>query len=111
MNTATPAHNADPHELAKFSELAHRWWDPNSEFKPLHDINPLRLDEPPVYCPLLPPEYAVMEIKVNERVPYWLTELTAAHNLNMVRMSKYCRSIDVAGIFPPRPNAMLLTAF
>ncbi len=44
MNTATPAHNADPHELAKFSELAHRWWDPNSEFKPLHDINPLRLD-------------------------------------------------------------------
>jgi 2-polyprenyl-6-hydroxyphenyl methylase/3-demethylubiquinone-9 3-methyltransferase len=36
--------NADPQELAKFSELAHRWWDPNSEFKPLHQINPLRLD-------------------------------------------------------------------
>lgn len=35
--------NADPAELAKFGELAHRWWDPNSEFKPLHDINPLRL--------------------------------------------------------------------
>lgn len=36
--------NADPLELEKFSELAHRWWDPESEFKPLHDINPLRLD-------------------------------------------------------------------
>jgi len=36
--------NADPVELQKFSDLAHRWWDPNSEFKPLHDINPLRLD-------------------------------------------------------------------
>lgn len=36
--------NADPSELEKFSQLAHRWWDPNSEFKPLHDINPLRLD-------------------------------------------------------------------
>jgi 2-polyprenyl-6-hydroxyphenyl methylase/3-demethylubiquinone-9 3-methyltransferase len=36
--------NADPRELEKFSQLAHRWWDPNSEFKPLHDINPLRLD-------------------------------------------------------------------
>jgi 2-polyprenyl-6-hydroxyphenyl methylase/3-demethylubiquinone-9 3-methyltransferase len=36
--------NADPLELEKFSELAHRWWDPGSEFKPLHDINPLRLD-------------------------------------------------------------------
>ena len=35
--------NADPQELAKFSELAHRWWDPDSEFRPLHQINPLRL--------------------------------------------------------------------
>ena len=35
--------NVDPVELQKFSELAHRWWDPHSEFKPLHDINPLRL--------------------------------------------------------------------
>lgn len=36
--------NADQAELDKFSELAHRWWDPESEFKPLHDINPLRLN-------------------------------------------------------------------
>ena len=36
--------NADPHELAKFSELAHLWWDKESEFRPLHEINPLRLD-------------------------------------------------------------------
>ena len=36
--------NADPLEIQKFSELAHRWWDPTSEFKPLHEINPLRLE-------------------------------------------------------------------
>ncbi|MCX7251327.1 MAG: bifunctional 2-polyprenyl-6-hydroxyphenol methylase/3-demethylubiquinol 3-O-methyltransferase UbiG [Burkholderiales bacterium] len=36
--------NVDPAELAKFSELAHHWWDPESEFRPLHQINPLRLD-------------------------------------------------------------------
>ena len=36
--------NADQQELDKFAQLAHRWWDPDSEFKPLHDINPLRLD-------------------------------------------------------------------
>ncbi|PPC92848.1 MAG: bifunctional 3-demethylubiquinol 3-O-methyltransferase/2-polyprenyl-6-hydroxyphenol methylase [Methylotenera sp.] len=36
--------NADETELKKFSELAHKWWDKNSEFKPLHEINPLRLD-------------------------------------------------------------------
>ena len=35
--------NADPAEIAKFSELAHRWWDTESEFRPLHEINPLRL--------------------------------------------------------------------
>ncbi|TCS36508.1 3-demethylubiquinone-9 3-methyltransferase [Paucimonas lemoignei] len=36
--------NADPLELQKFGELAHRWWDPTSEFRPLHEINPLRLE-------------------------------------------------------------------
>ena len=36
--------NADPAELAKFSDLAHRWWDKEGEFRPLHDINPARLD-------------------------------------------------------------------
>ena len=36
--------NVDPLEIDKFSALAHRWWDPNSEFKPLHEINPLRLN-------------------------------------------------------------------
>jgi 2-polyprenyl-6-hydroxyphenyl methylase/3-demethylubiquinone-9 3-methyltransferase len=40
MNTTA---NVDPQEVAKFSDLAHRWWDPHAEFKPLHDINPLRL--------------------------------------------------------------------
>lgn len=36
--------NADPQELSKFGDLAHRWWDPDGEFRPLHQINPLRLD-------------------------------------------------------------------
>jgi 2-polyprenyl-6-hydroxyphenyl methylase/3-demethylubiquinone-9 3-methyltransferase len=44
--------NADPQELAKFGELAHRWWDPESEFKPLHQINPLRLAWIESLCPL-----------------------------------------------------------
>ncbi|MEP6996956.1 MAG: bifunctional 2-polyprenyl-6-hydroxyphenol methylase/3-demethylubiquinol 3-O-methyltransferase UbiG [Betaproteobacteria bacterium] len=42
--------NADPAELAKFGALAHRWWDPTSEFKPLHDINPLRLGHLAAQC-------------------------------------------------------------
>ncbi|PIT36515.1 bifunctional 3-demethylubiquinol 3-O-methyltransferase/2-polyprenyl-6-hydroxyphenol methylase [Snodgrassella alvi] len=52
MNTPTQEHthlpaapaNVDASEIDKFSQLAHKWWDKNSEFKPLHDINPLRLE-------------------------------------------------------------------
>jgi 2-polyprenyl-6-hydroxyphenyl methylase/3-demethylubiquinone-9 3-methyltransferase len=44
MTTQATTANADPLEIQKFSELAHRWWDPTSEFRPLHEINPLRLE-------------------------------------------------------------------
>ena len=44
--------NVDPQEIAKFSELASRWWDRNSEFKPLHDINPLRANYIDQYSPV-----------------------------------------------------------
>jgi 2-polyprenyl-6-hydroxyphenyl methylase/3-demethylubiquinone-9 3-methyltransferase len=43
QNRFDSSSNADPNEVRKFSELAHRWWDPSSEFRPLHEINPLRL--------------------------------------------------------------------
>lgn len=39
-----PRHNVDPAEVRKFESVAARWWDPESEFKPLHDINPVRVD-------------------------------------------------------------------
>jgi 2-polyprenyl-6-hydroxyphenyl methylase/3-demethylubiquinone-9 3-methyltransferase len=44
--------NADPAELAKFDQLAHRWWDPQGEFRPLHEINPLRLEWIDGHAPL-----------------------------------------------------------
>ncbi|MCP5238292.1 MAG: bifunctional 2-polyprenyl-6-hydroxyphenol methylase/3-demethylubiquinol 3-O-methyltransferase UbiG [Zoogloeaceae bacterium] len=44
--------NADPLEIQKFGELAHRWWDPESEFRPLHEINPLRLEWIDRHCSL-----------------------------------------------------------
>jgi 2-polyprenyl-6-hydroxyphenyl methylase/3-demethylubiquinone-9 3-methyltransferase len=44
--------NADPAELEKFSNLAHRWWDPQGEFRPLHEINPLRLEWIDRHAPL-----------------------------------------------------------
>ena len=47
-----PVMNADPLELQKFSNLAHRWWDPTSEFRPLHEINPLRLEWIDALAPL-----------------------------------------------------------
>ncbi|MCZ4306581.1 bifunctional 2-polyprenyl-6-hydroxyphenol methylase/3-demethylubiquinol 3-O-methyltransferase UbiG [Zoogloeaceae bacterium G21618-S1] len=44
--------NADPSELQKFGDMAHHWWDPESEFRPLHEINPLRLDWIESHLPL-----------------------------------------------------------
>ncbi|MFE7519693.1 polyphosphate polymerase domain-containing protein [Streptomyces halstedii] len=48
----------------------------------------------------LPPHMAVMEIKVNERTPYWITDLAARRNLNLVRVSKYVQSIEAFGLAP-----------
>ena len=46
------------------------------------------------------PDLCVLEVKVNERVPYWLTELIARTNLQLVRMSKYCQSVEAFGVAP-----------
>jgi 2-polyprenyl-6-hydroxyphenyl methylase / 3-demethylubiquinone-9 3-methyltransferase len=48
----TQTTNVDPSEIAKFSDLAHRWWDQDSEFRPLHQINPLRLGWLQSFAPL-----------------------------------------------------------
>ncbi|RZD65871.1 vacuolar transporter [Streptomyces albidoflavus] len=48
----------------------------------------------------IPPHLAVMEIKVNERTPYWITDLAARRNLNLVRVSKYVQSIEAFGLAP-----------
>jgi hypothetical protein len=49
---------------------------------------------------IVPPHKAIMEVKANERVPYWLTDLTARRNLQVVRVSKYCQSIEAHGLAP-----------
>jgi len=60
----------------------------------------LHLHEQPSGLPMLPASAVVMEIKVNERIPYWLTNMIAAHNLQRVGVSKYCRSIEAAQSMP-----------
>jgi SPX domain protein involved in polyphosphate accumulation len=60
----------------------------------------LHLHEQPSDLPLLPANSVVMEIKVNDRLPYWLADLIAAHNLQRDGISKYCRSIEAARSIP-----------
>ena len=60
----------------------------------------LHLHEQPSGLPMMPANVTVMEIKVNERIPIWLTEMIAAHNLQRVGVSKYCRSIEAARSIP-----------
>lgn len=61
-----------------------------------YQTHQLHLHEPASSLPLLPAHQVVMEIKINERMPSWLTELVASHNLQVERVSKYCRSIEAA---------------
>jgi hypothetical protein len=56
----------------------------------------VHLHEPPFAVPMLPATLVVMEIKVDERMPYWLADMIAAHNLQQMSLSKYCRSIEAA---------------
>jgi hypothetical protein len=60
----------------------------------------LHLHEQPSGLPMLRANSVVMEIKVNERIPCWLTNMIAAHNLQRVGVSKYCRSIEAAQSMP-----------
>jgi hypothetical protein len=71
--------------------------------------HPLHLHEQFSGLPMLPANLVVMEIKVNERIPYWLTEMIAAHNLHRVRFSKYCRSIEAAQNMPSTRRRNLTT--
>ncbi|MBN1266420.1 MAG: polyphosphate polymerase domain-containing protein [Anaerolineales bacterium] len=71
-------------------------FDTSLTFQP----NRLRLHEDATTMPILPPNQVVMEIKINERMPYWLTNMIADHNLELMRISKYCRSIEAASNIP-----------
>ena len=69
--------------------------------------NNLDLQEQSTKLRLLSPNWVVLEIKVNERVPYWLTEMVAQHNLSMIRISKYCRGIEAANNFTASSPSMV----
>lgn len=83
--------NADQNELAKFSELAHRWWDPLSEFKPLHEINPLRLDWIDQTAVLR--DKAVLDVGCGGGI---LAESMAARNANVTGIDLSEKALSVA---------------
>lgn len=62
--------------------------------------HPLHLHEQASGLPMLAADHVVMEIKVNERLPTWLAEMVATHDLQLVRVSKYCRSVEAAQSIP-----------
>ncbi len=49
---------------------------------------------------MIPPRFAILEVKANEKIPYWITEMIASHNIKLIRVSKYCQALESAGIFP-----------
>lgn len=83
--------NVDPAELAKFSELAHHWWDPESEFRPLHQINPLRLDWIARQAPL--PGQQVLDVGCGGGI---LAEAMARQGAEVLGIDLATKSLKVA---------------
>lgn len=83
--------NADPAELAKFSDLAHRWWDTEGEFKPLHRINPLRLAWIAGMVPL--PGRRVLDIGCGGGI---LTDAMACHGADVLGIDLAAKPLAVA---------------
>jgi len=91
VSESTVTANADPAELAKFQALASKWWDPNSEFRPLHEINPLRLNWIDSLCPL--DGKRVVDIGCGGGI---LAEAMAGHGANVLGADLARRSLAVA---------------
>ncbi len=72
-------------------------------------VAPLHLHEKRTTLPFIPADKVVMEIKVNERIPNWLTEMIAAKNLQLYRISKYCCSIEAAWDLPGMQSRNLIS--
>jgi SPX domain protein involved in polyphosphate accumulation len=70
------------------------------DFDLRYRVHDLQLDSKHRGKFMYPPQYAVLEIKANDRVPYWLTHLVARNNLQLTRTSKYCTSLEVSGYGP-----------
>ncbi len=85
--------NADPQELQKFSDLAHRWWDPSSEFRPLHEINPLRLEWIAARAPLAGKR--VLDIGCGGGI---LTEAMARKGANVTGIDLSDKALKVADL-------------
>ena len=84
--------NADPLELEEFSQLAHHWWDPNSEFKPLHEINPLRLNYIDQICGGLSEKF-VVDVGCGGGI---LSESMAARGANVTGIDLSDKALKVA---------------
>ncbi len=95
----------EPSAITGYQRLAMLGYDTDSGLRVTFDTHlrgrttDLVLHSKVVTGSILDPSLAIVEVKVNERVPYWLTEKVARHNMQLVRISKYCTSVE--GVAPP----------
>jgi SPX domain protein involved in polyphosphate accumulation len=47
---------------------------------------------------MLSPELSILEVKANEKIPYWITELVASHGIKLIRISKYCQAVEIGAL-------------
>jgi hypothetical protein len=106
IHTMTWSHNLRPASVVTYMRQAYVGTDYDIGLRVTFDtdlryrVNSLTIDGDGPGHLLAPPHLVVMEIKVNDRIPYWLTELVARHDFRLTRISKYCKSLEAGRQVP-----------
>lgn len=99
-------YNLKPSAITTYKREAYFWKDADMWLRITFDYDisykqkNLDIAEAQPEWNMVPPKFCILEIKANEKIPYWVTELVASHGIKLIRVSKYCQAIETAGLFP-----------
>lgn len=98
--------NLRPSAITTYDRQAFFWTDNDAWLRVTFDTfvsykkNDLDLTHSQAEWFMLPPKFCILEVKANERIPLWITELVSSHNIKLIRVSKYCQALESAKVFP-----------
>lgn len=102
----TETYNLKPSAITTYKREAYFWKDADKWLRITFDTDvsfkqkDLNLARPQPEWLMVPAKFCILEIKANEKIPFWITELVASHGIKLIRVSKYCQALESAQVFP-----------